>query len=137
MDFSGVVQTLFSKKTKQMDYTARLQQIEPNFNPDNFNTALPANRQIEFSNWKSVNAPNDSGYDYDLQGAFLAGVQRDTVTGHMPDTYKKPNHPTFSNQSQYAVGKWAKYAGTWKGEEYTPAKIWRGASNAKSNRFKN
>lgn len=39
-------------------------------------------------------------HDYDLQGAFLAGLRPD-ARGHLPDTYKKPNHPTFSNQSQY------------------------------------
>lgn len=39
-------------------------------------------------------------YDYDLQGAFLAGLQPDE-RGHLADTYKKPNHPTLSNQSVY------------------------------------
>lgn len=39
-------------------------------------------------------------HDYDLQGAFLAGLRPD-ARGHLQDTYKKPNHPTFSDQSQY------------------------------------
>lgn len=124
MELSSLFQTMFPKKTQQIDYTTRLQTVEPTFDQANFNTSIPANRQLEYSNWKAVNAPNDSGYDYDLQGAFMAGVVRDPQTGHMPDTFKKPNHPTFSNQSQYATGKWAKYAGSWKGEEYTPAKVW-------------
>ena len=106
MDVMNLVETLFPKK----------------FNSDSFNTPLPKGKEIEYSNWKAANAPFDSGYDYDLQGAFLAGVQRDPVTGHMPDTWKKPNHPTFSNQSQYATGRWAKYAGTWQGESYIPSR---------------
>lgn len=122
MNFSNMVTTLFSKN---IDYTARLQKVEPTFNPDNFNTSIPAAKQVEYTNWKAVNAPNDSGYDYDLPGAFMAGYTRDKVTGHMPDTFKKPNHPTFSNQSKYATGKWAKYAGTWQGEKYIPSKAWR------------
>lgn len=124
MELSNLFQTMFSKKTTQVDHTARLQTVEPTFDQANFNTPLPAARQIEYSNWKTANAPNDSGYDYDLVGAFLAGVTRDPATGHMPDTFKKPNHPTFSNQSQYATGKWAKYAGSWSGETYHPAKVW-------------
>ena len=124
MELSNLFQTMFSKKKTQVDHTARLQTVEPSFNQANFNTPLPAAKQIEYSNWKTVNAPNDSGHDYDLQGAFLAGVTRDPATGHMPDTFKKPNHPTFSNQSQYATGKWAKYAGKWSGETYHPAKVW-------------
>lgn len=40
--------------------------------------------------------------------------------GHFPDTYKKPNHPTFSNQSQYN-GQDGMYGGTWgkEGEQHT------------------
>ena len=40
-------------------------------------------------------------HDYDLRGAFKAGVRPDPVTGHLPDTYKKPNHVTFSDESVY------------------------------------
>ena len=124
MELSNLFQTMFSKKTTQVDHTARLQTVEPTFDQANFNTPLPAARQIEYSNWKTANAPNDSGYDYDLVGAFLAGVTRDPATGHMPDRFKKPNHPTFSIESQYATGKWKQYAGTWSGETYNPASVW-------------
>ncbi|HXK19672.1 MAG TPA: hypothetical protein VNG33_17800, partial [Polyangiaceae bacterium] len=40
--------------------------------------------------------------DYDYQAAERAGVKPDPATGHMPDTFKKPNHMTFSNESQYS-----------------------------------
>ena len=48
--------------------------------------------------------------DYDYAGAKRAGVKPD-VRGHMPDTYKLPNHMTFSDDSIYSQpghegGKW-------------------------------
>ena len=35
---------------------------------------------------------------------------------HFPDTYKKPNHPTFSNESLYSTPE--KPGGKWDGEQY-------------------
>ena len=117
-----------SPSVTEIDYTGRLARKEVFFNPKNFDTPLPPDRQVEYANWKAAYAPNDSGQDYDLQGAFLAGYTPDTQTGHWDDRFKKPNHPTFSNQSQYATGKWAKYAGSWIGKGpdavYVPAKVW-------------
>jgi hypothetical protein len=43
-------------------------------------------------------------YDYDARGEFAAGSNRDNPTGHGRDTFKKPNHPTFSTGSQYSTG---------------------------------
>lgn len=65
-----------------------------------------------FLAWKSHNAPNDSGQDYDLPGAFRSGIGRDDA-GHMSDRFKMPNHPTFSDQSEYAVGDERNRAGHW------------------------
>jgi hypothetical protein len=42
--------------------------------------------------------------DYDYAAAERAGVQPDE-RGHMPDTYKLPNHITFSDESLYHVGE--------------------------------
>lgn len=74
----------------------------------------------------------DKGHDnvlyemgsYDLQGAWKdikAGkIQFDPNTGHLPDTYKKPNHITFSNESKYHNGKdfnggqWEQNGNRWK-----------------------
>jgi hypothetical protein len=39
--------------------------------------------------------------DYDIQGEFLAGRQPKPGM-HGSDTFKKPNHPTFSAESQYS-----------------------------------
>jgi hypothetical protein len=56
--------------------------------------------------------------DYDLRGAYLAQLARDS-RGHMGDEFKKPNHPTFSDQSIYSTpeaqgGQWlAHWPGRW------------------------
>jgi len=86
----------------------------------NFNTKLAPEEETSFKAWKEKFAPKDSGSDYDLRGAFKAGLTPDQQTGHWPDTFKKPNHPTFSDQSQYAeFGK----PGRWEGDKFiAPAK---------------
>ena len=63
-----------------------------------YETTIPVDQEPAFQTWKALNAKDDSGADYDLHGAFKAGVKPDPETGHWPDTFKKPNHPTFSNQ---------------------------------------
>src|SRR5258706_5940169 len=84
-----------------------------------FDTALAPEEETRFSSWKQRYAPNDSGADYDLRGAYKAGLTPDAKTGHWPDTFKKPNHPTFSNESQYAKDAPEK-AGSWNGDTYVP-----------------
>lgn len=87
--------------------------------PVSFDTTLAPDQEAKFQTWKAANAPNDSGGDYDLRGAFQAGISR-SANGHFPDTFKKPNHPTFSNQSKYAAIR-PDLAGSWNGETYIPA----------------
>jgi len=75
-------------------------------------TQLNPAQEAQFQQWKSVNAPHDSGKDYDLRGAFIADVQPDPVRHHMTDEYKMPNHPTFSIGSKYSTpqqmgGEWS------------------------------
>lgn len=84
-----------------------------------FDTQLGPDEETAFQEWKAKNAPKDSGVDYDLRGAFKAGLTPDAKTGHWPDTYKKPNHPTFSDQSQYAKDALDK-AGRWEGDKFVP-----------------
>jgi len=86
-----------------------------------FETVLSPNEEKQFLVWKKQYASRDSGVDYDLRGAFIANLKPDGKTGHWPDTFKKPNHPTFSVESQYA--KFApERAGSWQGENYIPAR---------------
>ncbi|HUT60719.1 MAG TPA: hypothetical protein VNA25_22975, partial [Phycisphaerae bacterium] len=61
--------------------------------------------------------------DYDYAGARKAGI-KPGPNGHWPDTYKLPNHITFSKDSKYSTdetpgGTWAKDPkGNWS---YTPS----------------
>lgn len=78
-------------------------------NPADYDTKLSPDDEQRFLAWKQQYAPRDSGQDYDLRGAYQEGLQPDPETGHWPDTYKKPNHETFSDESKYAnyrAGKW-------------------------------
>lgn len=84
-----------------------------------FDTPLTPAEETQFQTWKAKYASRDSGYDYDLRGAFKAGLTPDPVTGHWPDTFKKPNHPTFSVESKYAAFAPDK-AGRWSGDTYIP-----------------
>jgi hypothetical protein len=91
--------------------------------PSPYETALTAAEERKFQEWKSQNAPKDSGADYDLRGAYKGGAQP-AENGHWPDTWKKPNHPTFSNESMYATGADAAKAGSWGGahhDQFSPS----------------
>lgn len=62
---------------------------------------------------KGAQSSSPPPIDYDYAGAAAAGLKPDE-RGHMPDTYKLPNHITFSNESVYhgkngtAGGQWDK-----------------------------
>lgn len=61
--------------------------------------------------------------DYDMRGAWKAGATQG-ANGHLPDTWKKPNHITFSNESIYhgvdgnQGGQWQQAGGKWS---FTPS----------------
>lgn len=86
---------------------------------NSYNTILSPAEESRFTVWKRRYAPKDSGEDYDLRGAFKADLWPDSKTGHWPDTFKKPNHETFSDESRYApYGQ----PGRWEGETFIPPK---------------
>ena len=99
-------------------------EIVPNFNSDDFNTVLTEEEEQQYQEWyndmieQGYIIEGDIGYDYDFRGAFKAGFQPSEVGGHWVDTWKKPNHQTFSNESIYATGGYKQYAGTWNNDEY-------------------
>lgn len=77
----------------------------------NYNTALTPAEEVAFQKWR-VKLPGDlrNMQDYDLGGAWKANAQ-EAGNGHLPDTWKKPNHITFSDGSIYANA--ANPPGTW------------------------
>jgi len=84
-----------------------------------YNTALSPQDEAAFQQWlRALSAKNGRDmstdvYDYDLRGAFKAGAGQ-AENGHFTDQFKKPNHPTFSTDSQYSGmdgyvgGEWQK-----------------------------
>lgn len=85
----------------------------PKLPEDQFNTPLdPEDRQgfdSKFSKQDLV--------DYDMQGWYKANKDTAMEPGqHYPDTFKKPNHPTFSDESMYSNdqakgGRWSTVEG--------------------------
>lgn len=88
------VPTMVPPRTDPLDYSAQ------------YNTPIPTQRQAEFDRWiadqirTTGRNPLHDRYDYDVNGYFLSGAAKDS-RGHGTDLFKKPNHPTFSNESQY------------------------------------
>lgn len=79
-----------------------------------YNTSLTPEQEQAFQVWAGSLGDRGSSYDYDMRGAFLAHAGQ-ADNGHFPDTFKKPNHPTFSTQSQYN-GKDGYSGGEWSQE---------------------
>ena len=87
-----------------------------------FNTNLSPQDEDAFNQWAIANNRQRDSFDYDMRGAWKAGIGQ-AGNGHFPDTYKKPNHPTFSNQSIYdgqgiSGGEWSQQSGK---DVYTPS----------------
>lgn len=69
-----------------------------------YNTELSPEEEIEYKEWATKNNRLNDIYDYDIKGAWKeikAGTMSEDERKHLGDKYKKPNHPTFSNQSIY------------------------------------
>lgn len=78
---------------------------------DQYNTALSPGDEQQFQAWAREKGRERDVADYDLRGAWKANA-RQADNGHLPDTFKKPNHPTFSNESRYS-GKDGNTGGRW------------------------
>ena len=78
---------------------------------DKYNTQLAPAQEAAYQAWAKTLGKQGSTYDYDLRGAFANGAQQ-AANGHFTDRFKKPNHPTFSDQSQYS-GVDGQQGGAW------------------------
>lgn len=65
-----------------------------------YNTILSPQNEAAFQTWATANPRLGNTYDYDSRGFWQAGAGQN-ANGHGSDQWKKPNHPTFSNQSMY------------------------------------
>lgn len=106
-------------------------------NPDKYDTKLDVQQENSFRNWlyhKSKNAGKNKAMDmkdYDMKGYWKenVGINPSVAThlnstaktnNHGPDTYKKPNHPTFSKDSKYS-GVDGYEGGVWTKDSFTPS----------------
>ena len=101
-------------------YMAANTPTDPKDFTDQYNTSLNPQQEQQFQSWTKNNQFNrdlsKDTYDYDLRGYWKNNQNNyngDKSTGHLTDEYKKPNHPTFSDQSIYSGingnigGKWS------------------------------
>ena len=91
---------------------------DPNDLSGAYNTKLSPADEAAFQAWAKANNRTRDMYDYDLRGAWKA-MAKQSANGHFPDTFKKPNHPTFSNESQYALGP-VLQGGQWGNGTFAP-----------------
>jgi hypothetical protein len=92
---------------------------------DQYNTPIPPASQPAFDQWANTQTkstgkdPRGDRYDYDVNGFFLSGAAT-ASNGHGSDQFKKPNHPTFSDESQYH-GRDGYVGGKWVQGGYQPS----------------
>jgi hypothetical protein len=74
---------------------------------NNYNTPLNAQEQAKYKQWIPQSEAlhqrplTDDNIDYDMQGYAKSLGFKPWQPGHGVDTFKKPNHMTFSDQSRY------------------------------------
>jgi hypothetical protein len=99
-DIDPLIAALMARKTPE--------QVEASM-PNQYQTKLTPEQAAGMPAWAATLGAQQGrtgeqvmrdAYDYDIHGAYLSGLQSDG-RGHLADTFKKPNHPTFSTQSQY------------------------------------
>ena len=83
-----------------------------------FNTKLSPSEEAAFR-LQPMNRQNDS-WDYDPRAAFEnGGFASFANNGHGGDYGKKPNHPTFSEESKYS--NQLHQGGRWSGDSFIPS----------------
>lgn len=100
---------------------APVAQADPGDYSARYNTPLSPEDEARFQAWGQQQAARDPDgrnpaadvYDYDMRGFWRGGAPL-AANGHAGDQFKKPNHPTFSDQSQYH-GQDGYQGGQWGG----------------------
>lgn len=82
-------------------------QLDDEFFLNNYNTTLTPEQEMGYNNWiqdlskKRGRDVSKDNYEYDMRGFYASGLSASS-NGHMDDRFKKPNHPTFSDKSNYS-----------------------------------
>jgi hypothetical protein len=87
-----------------------------------YDTKLSPREERDYQAWvKQRGLSKGESHDYDMRGFWKSkrdnNDEMDLATSglegaHFPDTFKKPNHPTFSSESQYH-GRDGHVGGSW------------------------
>lgn len=112
--------------------------------PVAYNPNLAA-KDKPFQNWFTANTPEGKAgisysdkLDYDMYSWYRNNPSQAASPWkegqHWPDTYKRPNHPTFSNESIYSTPE--NPGGHWEGDKYIPQMKKGGIHIKKENRGK-
>lgn len=126
--FQGLIPSSLGRTLQGLSYGAAPRKGVPK--QGSLADTLASREEPKFQNWYAKVAeqlginpnPDDPRHFYDYRGAFRQGVNPDPVSGHFPDTYKLPGHPTFSVESQYY--KPGMPAVKWEGERPIPYNEW-------------
>lgn len=86
--------------------------------PNSYDTQLSPKDELAFLAWGQQQSRDVSAEmeDYDLKGWWQENQDKNLSDGHLTDKFKKPNHPTFSDESKYH-GIDNNFGGKWAGEE--------------------
>lgn len=143
MDTRGV---MMDKPQTAGNYTPE-QLLKMGYRAKQSNVTLP-NNKMKYGKGGGVKQPFNSWYKtvtpdfadttgYDLRGAYnelpfnvVESWRKDPTNNHLPDRYKLPTHPTFSNESKYYKNPMETPAGVWKENTYIP--VHPGMLNAKT-----
>jgi len=94
---------------------------------DKYNTQLEEEEEEQYRIWLEALSEQEGRdvskdqFDYDTRGLFRSLGGALPQPGHGPDTFKKPNHPTFSNESVYH-GIDGLEGGHWEGDAFVVGK---------------
>ena len=102
----------------QAEFIETHKNVDPYDFSDRYNTKLSHEEEAQFQKWAKMQGREKDVYDYDIRGAWKelkTGKMSEDERGHLGDKYKKPNHPTFSDQSKYN-GIDGYVGGTWSEE---------------------
>jgi hypothetical protein len=122
-------------KIKKQEQEQEPKGLYPSADPKKYETNLSPADEVKFQSWLTQNAKEGKisagdykhykekgyGYDYDMRSAFEKGgtpkINPTDNKYHWTDYGKKPNHPTFSNQSKYNGSDNMK-GGTWDKDKF-------------------
>jgi hypothetical protein len=113
--------SVLDSQAQNTDAQNGFQSIKPNVirgsEVNGYRTPLTPQQEASYQMYRVNLGDQNNDQNYDLRGYWLNNVYMKNNGEHIPgdhfsDFYKKPNHPTFSDESQYSVGK---PAGHWVG----------------------